>query len=165
METVVKLAADGLMIPIVLVALYALLIRTPRVERYDRYTRIFMAGITSYVLAKYVGFLWQPERLRPFEKLGLEPGASFLNNPGFPSDHSLFAAFLTLAVWYGTHNFKLTVVMGVLTVLVGVGRVMALVHTPLDIIGGILIAIIGAVWYLRPIERAHSYRLAKKSKK
>lgn len=165
METVIKLAADGLMIPIVLVALYALLMRVPKVGRYDRYTRIFMAGVSSYALAKFAGFWWQPERLRPFEKLGLEPGASFLNNPGFPSDHSLFAAFLTLAVWYGTRSRKLVIAMAVMTVLVGVGRVLALVHTPLDIIGGVVIAVIGAAWYLKPIEKARSYRLAKRSKK
>jgi membrane-associated phospholipid phosphatase len=35
-----------------------------------------------------------------------------------------------------------------LVVTVGVGRVLALVHTPIDVIGGVLIALVGALWYL-----------------
>ncbi len=147
MHTLIKLMADGLMLPIVLLALYALLWRMPRDNRYDRYTRIFMAGITSYIIAKFFGALWQPEQLRPFEQLGVNPGAAYLNNPGFPSDHALFATFLTLAVWYGTRNRRLTLAMVLMTLVMCVGRVLALVHTPLDIVGGVFVASVGAMWY------------------
>ena len=54
METLTRLIADGLMLPIVLFAAYALLTRVPGVHRYDIYTRVLMAGITSYMLAKFV---------------------------------------------------------------------------------------------------------------
>lgn len=168
METVIPLIADGLMIPLVLIALYALLAKVPAKYRYDRYTRVFMAGISSYILAKYIGYFWQPSTTRPFEELGVEPGASFLNNPGFPSDHALFAGFLTLAVWYASRSVKLTVLMVVLTLLVGIGRVLALVHSPLDILGGLVIAGAGAIWYVSPLdkmEKTRRRRLAKKSNK
>ncbi|MFZ1801634.1 MAG: phosphatase PAP2 family protein [Candidatus Saccharimonas aalborgensis] len=148
MQFVIKLLADGLMLPIALLAGYALLVRVPKKDRYDRYTRILMAGVTSYLVAKYLGAVWQPETLRPFELSGQIAGAAYLNNPGFPSDHTLFASFLTLAVWYGTRLKWLTILLGVLTVTVAIGRVLALVHTPIDVIGGMIIGVLGAVWYI-----------------
>ena len=165
MEALTKLIAEGLIVPLGLIAVYALLIKTPVVRRYDRYTRILMAGVTSYVLAKFIGYLWQPSHERPFEQLGVEPGASFLNNPGFPSDHALFATFLVLAVWYATRDKRITILLAAMAVLVGIGRVIALVHSPLDVIGGVMIAAIGAVWYVSPFEKTQRIRLAKKSKK
>lgn len=148
MELIVKLLADGLMVPIVLLAGYALLRRVRRGSIYDIYTHIFMAGITSYIVAKFVGALWQPELRRPFEELGSKAGAAYLNNPGFPSDHTLFAGFLTLAVWYATKNRKLTIAMAILSLLVAIGRVLALVHTPLDVTGGFVFAGVGVLGYV-----------------
>ena len=93
----------------------------------------------------------------------MQAGASYLNNPGFPSDHALFTAFLTFAVWYGTRWRAGTLAMAVLTVLVCVGRVLALVHTPLDVVGGIVVAAVGALWYINaqePIARKTSPKRA-----
>ena len=146
-HTIVEILADWLMIPIVGIGLYSLFFKVNVSHRYDRYTRVFMAGITSYVLAKFIGSAWQPEQLRPFEVLGVNPGAAYLNNPGFPSDHALMGFFLTLAVWYCTRSRKLTIVMAVLTVAMCVGRVLALVHTPLDIAGALVISALATLWY------------------
>lgn len=165
MHILTKLLADGLMIPIILLAAWALLTKVTAHYRYDTYMRIFMAGISSYLLAKFAGALWQPESLRPFEQMGVKAGASFLNNPGFPSDHALFAMFLTLAVWYGTKSRKLAIIMFLLTILMCVGRVIALVHTPLDVVGGIIIASIGGVWYISSAKTQFKSRLVKQSKK
>lgn len=147
MGILIHIVADGLMIPLILLAAYALLAKIPKTVRYDRYTHILMAGITSYMIAKFVAVLWQPELRRPFEMIGADPGAAYLNNPGFPSDHALFAGFLTLAVWYGTRSRVLTGIMLSMTLAVCVGRVLALVHTPLDVIGGLAISLLGSVWY------------------
>jgi membrane-associated phospholipid phosphatase len=165
MEILIKILADGLMIPIVVLAVYALIVKVPHTHRYDIYTRILMAGISSYLLAKLVGAVWQPETIRPFEKLGIEAGAAFLNNPGFPSDHTLFATFLTLAVWYATKNGRLAIIMTAMTLLVAVGRVLAHVHTPLDVTGGILFAVIGSLWYMglkATYLRKHIAKIARK---
>lgn len=152
MQFIVKLIADGLVIPVALIGAYALIRFVPKGEKYQTYAMVLMAGLTSYVLAKIVGLLYQPATLRPFELLGVEPGASFLDNPGFPSDHALFITAITLAIFFGAKHKKLALVALVLTLLVCVGRVVALVHTPLDVIGGVLIACAGLVWYmpLRP---------------
>lgn len=78
----------------------------------------------------------------------------FLSNAGFPSDHALFTAFLTLAVWFETRRKAVTIVLASLTAVVCVGRVLALVHTPLDVAGGLVIASAGALWYLQ-VDRKH----------
>ena len=148
MQFVISVLADWMLVPIGLIAVYMLFWRVRGTDRYDRYTHIFMAGITSYFLAKVAAHIWQPTGLRPFEQIGAQAGATYLNNPGFPSDHALFAMFLTLAVWYATRNKTATIAMAILTLLLCVGRVLALVHTPLDIVGGIGIALLGGIWYV-----------------
>ncbi len=156
MNTWIQLIADGAVFPVIVIGIYALLAKVPAGHRYEAYCRILMAGLTTYLLAKLLGTLYQPAVERPFELLGVAPGAAYLDNPGFPSDHALFVAAITLAVWFETKNKLLTGVLAFFVVLVCVGRVLALVHTPLDIAGGLLVAIVGAGWYLtaRPTARS-----------
>jgi membrane-associated phospholipid phosphatase len=148
-QTLIKLFADGAILPIILIAGYALLFLVPKGHRFEAYARILMAGLTAYLLAKLLASVYQPSGERPFQVLGVAPGASYLNNPGFPSDHALFTAFLTLAVWFETKRKSLAIILAALTLAVCVGRVLALVHTPLDVIGGVLVACVGALWYLQ----------------
>ena len=144
MAWLVKVIADWLLIPLVLLALYELFFKVESKRRYEIYSR----GLTSYVAAKILGLIYQPEQLRPFELLGVNPGAAYLNNPGFPSDHALFAMFLVLAVWYALCRRSITIIMLTMALLVGVGRILALVHTPLDVVGGMAVACLGALWYV-----------------
>jgi membrane-associated phospholipid phosphatase len=151
-DFLIKVAADYTLIAIVLIGAYALIFKIPKGKRFKAYCRILVAGLTAYLLAKLVGSIWQPEALRPFELLGKAAGASFLNNAGFPSDHVLFATAITCAVWFETKQKVLTWILAVLVVVVGVGRVLALVHTPIDVIGGVIFALFGALWYLNSKE-------------
>lgn len=148
MDVLIKLMADGFVAAVVALGVYALLRYAPRGQRYQAYVRVLLAGLTAYVAAKLVGALYQPSALRPFELLGVDAGASFLPNPGFPSDHALFVVAITLAVWCVTARRWLSLLCLGLAFMVCVGRVVALVHTPLDVLGGAVIALTGAVWYL-----------------
>lgn len=164
METLIAILADGIMIPIVLIAGYALLFKVPREQRFQAYARILLAGLTAYLVAKLLATIY-PVSERPFELLGQDPGASYLNNPGFPSDHALFATFLLLAVWFETRQKTLTLILLVLVAAVCAGRVLALVHTPLDVIGGIIVAAFGALWYLQRDKKLAAIATRKKRKK
>ena len=146
-EIFIRVIADAAVIPVILIGAWALLFKVPKGNRFEAYSRILMAGLTSYMLAKFIGTIYQPETLRPFELMGVNPGAFYLNNPGFPSDHALFVTAITLAVWFETRMKKVTILLTGLVVLICVGRVLALVHTPFDVIGGVVIALIGALWY------------------
>ncbi len=152
-QTLIKFLADGAVIPAVLLGIYALVWRVPHDKRFEAYCRILMAGLTAYLIAKLLGSVYQPSGERPFEILGVAPGASYLNNPGFPSDHVLFLSAITLAVWFETKSRKIAILMALLTVSVGIGRVLALVHTPLDVIGGVVVAGIGALWYFEQVKK------------
>ena len=148
METIIiRIIADVAVIPVVLIGAWALLFKIPKERRLESYARVLMAGLTAYMLAKFLGAVYQPSLLRPFEILGVNPGASYLDNPGFPSDHAVFVAAIACAVWFETRMKKVSLVLAVLVLVVCVGRVLALVHTPLDVIVGVFIALVGSLWY------------------
>jgi membrane-associated phospholipid phosphatase len=146
-DFIIRLIADYSVIAVVLISAWALLFKITRGHRFQAYSRILMAGLTAYLLAKFLATIYQPSDLRPFEILGVNPGASYLNNPGFPSDHALFVTAIAAAVWFETRLKKVSLVLAALVVVVCVGRVLALVHTPLDVVAGVGIALIGALWY------------------
>lgn len=163
LDIIIRIIADGAVIPVALIGAWALLYYVPNDQKYRSYARVIMAGLTAYLIAKLVGTIYQPESLRPFEKLGVDAGALYLNNPGFPSDHVLFVTAITLAVWFETRQKTVTLVLLFLSLLVAIGRVSALVHTPLDVLGGIVIACIGALWYLQGDTPKKSVAKSKKS--
>lgn len=159
-QAIIRFIADGAAVPIVLLAGFSLLFYIPKGQRFEAYKRIVLVGMTTYLLAKLLGSVYQPAEMRPFEMLGVSAGALYLNNPGFPSDHALFTTFLTLAVWFEARRKDIAIVLAVLTLLVCVGRVLALVHTPLDVVGGVFVACLGALWYVQgkeiaPIRKKH----------
>lgn len=147
LDLLIQLIADAAVIPVILIGAWALLFKIPKGHRFEAYARILMAGLTAYMLAKFIGSIYQPTTLRPFELLGVDPGALYLNNPGFPSDHALFVTAIACAVWFETRMKKVSLVLAGLVILICIGRVLALVHTPFDVIGGVGIALVGALWY------------------
>lgn len=148
-DFLVRLIADYAVFPIVLIGGWVLLTKVPRKSKYQAYCRIIMAGLTAFLIAKLLAVTYQPSDVRPYELLGVVPGASYLDNPGFPSDHALFVAAIAFAVWAETRQKTISILLAVLVVLVCVGRVLAHVHTPLDVVVGVAVAGMGALWYLQ----------------
>lgn len=144
----VKLIADYSVFVVVGLAAFALL-RIPNNQKFRAYARILMAGLTAFLLAKLIASVWQPSEARPYELAGVAAGASYLDNPGFPSDHALFVTAIALAVWFESRSKWISLILAAMVVVVCIGRVVALVHTPLDVIAGVIIACLGAVWYLQ----------------
>ena len=148
MDKLIPFLADGLVFIIVAISSFFLIVKVPNNRKYLTYGRILVAGLTSYLVAKIMSIVYQPSSMRPFELMNVNPGASYMDNPGFPSDHSLFVWAIVFAVIYAVRNKILSLSLMILAFLVCVGRVMALVHTSLDVIGGIVAAMIGAMWYI-----------------
>jgi membrane-associated phospholipid phosphatase len=157
-DFLVRLLADALVVPIVLIGTFVLLKYVPKGNRFRAYSRILMAGLTALLLAKLAAATWQPEGARPFIEQGLAPRAAYLDNPGFPSDHVLFAMAITLAVYFETSKRRIAVALLVMTLMVGIGRILALVHTPVDVLGGLVFASLGALWYLTNPDRNRSIK-------
>lgn len=148
-DFLVRLIADYAVFPIVLIGGWMLLFKVPRKSKYQAYCRIVMAGLTAFLIAKLLAVTYQPSDVRPYELLGIVPGASYLDNPGFPSDHALFVAAIAFAVWAETRQKTISIILAIFVILVCVGRVLAHVHTPLDVIVGVAVAGMGALWYLQ----------------
>jgi membrane-associated phospholipid phosphatase len=146
-DLMIRLAADLSVIVIALVAVYVLVSAVPNKYKFARYSEVLMAGLTAYLAAKLIASVYQPASERPFEIAGQAAKASYLDNPGFPSDHALFAMALVLAVWLGARRPRVALVLFAITLVMCAGRVLAMVHTPLDVVGGLAIACVGVVWY------------------
>jgi len=146
MDFLVRLAADGLLIVIVLVSAVVVLYSI-RDSFWSKSAVIVMAALTSLLVGKVMSLLYQPEVARPFLEQGLAPGAAYIDNPGFPSDHALLATVMVVAVYAVTRKKWLAAALAVLLVVMCVARVTALVHTPFDVVAGVFAGLVGAVWY------------------
>lgn len=147
LDVLIKFIADYLVIIIAVTGAFIVLTRVKK-DRYQVYLRLMMMGLTALVIAKVASLLLQPSAARPFELMNTSPLASYLNNPGFPSDHVLFVMAIAVAVWVATKSRIWGLIFLGLALLVAVGRVVALVHTVTDVVGSIIIvAIAAAIWY------------------
>jgi membrane-associated phospholipid phosphatase len=90
----------------------------------------------AFLIAYIAGVLYYDAR--PFVVDHLEPLIPHAPNNGFPSDHTL-AAMVTAAVIF-VYRRRLGIVLGLLGILVGVARIMAYLHHPIDVVASILIA-------------------------
>lgn len=140
--------ADGLLFVLMAVAGISLLFGTSSGTKRSGYPYLLMAGLTSLLVGKLLSLIYQPTSERPFLELGMKPGAAYIDNPGFPSDHVLLATIIALSVIFFVRKRWLSVLMVTLVLGISVGRVLALVHTPLDVIGGLVAGLSGGPWYL-----------------
>lgn len=147
MELLVKILADGLLVALLVVAGFALLRWTSKRVKLASYPYVIMAGLTSLLVGKLMSLVYQPAVARPFMEKGAQAGAAYIDNPGFPSDHILLATVAVLAVAVLVKKRWLTVAMVAIVAAIGIGRVLALVHTPIDIVGGIIAGLSGGLWY------------------
>ena len=104
MDKLIPFLADGLVFIIVAISSFFLIVKVPNNRKYLTYGRILVAGLTSYLVAKIMSIVYQPSSMRPFELMNVNPGASYMDNPGFPSDHSLFVWAIVFAVIYAVRN-------------------------------------------------------------
>ena len=155
MDSLIKFTAQYVIVAViagVVVAWY----KAPKDNRWHFTLSVAVAGVIALVLARLASKMYYDPR--PFVTQNVQPLFYHAPNNGFPSDHSLLAMALTATVYF--FNKRLAGIMLVLTALIGVARVLAKVHSPIDIAGAWLIGIIGAVagYYLV------NYYLAKRAK-
>lgn len=155
MDSLIKFTAQYVIVAViagVVVAWY----KAPKDNRWRFTLSVAVAGVIALVLARLASKMYYDPR--PFVTQHVQPLFYHAPNNGFPSDHSLLAMALTATVYF--FNKKLAWIMLALTTFIGVARVLAKVHSPIDIAGAWLIGIIGAAagYYLV------NYYLAKRTK-
>jgi undecaprenyl-diphosphatase len=113
--------------------------RIPRNEKMRFVLLVIAGGIISLILAKISShFINDP---RPFVQGHFTPLLQHAPDNGFPSDHTLLAAFLGFAAWLKSR--KTGVVLLALAALIGLSRMAAGVHHSWDILGSFVIAAVG----------------------
>ena len=125
---------------------------------------LVVGGIVALLLARLASmFYYDP---RPFVVGHFTPLVAHANDNGFPSDHTLLAAFLGWATL--RYSRKYGIVMLSLALLIGLSRVFVGVHHIQDIIGsfiisGLVVWAVGAILHM--IEEKRRQRLGLVSSK
>ena len=96
-----------------------------------------IAGIAAVILDKISAKLYYDPR--PFVAHHLKPLVAHAADNGFPSDHTLFTITIATALIF--YRPKLGTLAFIIGLLVGISRVAAHVHSPIDIIGAALMGI------------------------
>ncbi len=97
------------------------------------------AGTLAWVIAWTIKSVFPTHR--PFELNGKEVFVVIpLTNGGFPSGHTAAAFAIAVTIW--NHDKKMGIIYVLSAVLVGISRVLANVHYPVDIIAGSLLGIL-----------------------
>lgn len=146
-DAIIRFLADGTLIIIFICGVGLILWATQPRHWLQKLPVGVMAGLTSLLVGKLMSLVYQPAVARPFLELGASPGAAYIDNPGFPSDHALLAGVVVYAVYFLTPYKKIAGALGLVAVMMGLARIEALVHTPIDVVAGFVAATIGALWY------------------
>jgi undecaprenyl-diphosphatase len=135
MQTIIALTAQYLYLVVMLIALTVFLL----LDGADKKKSLILAiaaGIVAYLLVKISAhFIYSP---RPFVVDNIKPLFTHAPDNGFPSDHTLISAIAAFIVFM--FNKKVGLLLVFLALAVGISRVLAGVHHPIDIIGSFIIA-------------------------
>ncbi len=121
------LASYLILIPMLVSGIFAL--RLPRAQWMRFILIVLIAALLALGLAQIASLIYFSPR--PFVRLHTSPLIPHGIDNGFPSDHMLLAAFVASVVFI--KNKKLGLVLWIVAMLIGLGRVLALVHSPIDI--------------------------------
>lgn len=90
----------------------------------------------AFISARILSFFIYTSR--PFVVENVEPLIPHAADNGFPSDHTLLV--MTISAVVLIYNRKVGIILLILSAIVGISRVFAKVHTPIDILGSTIIA-------------------------
>lgn len=107
--------------------------------KFRAFSFVFLSVLISRgILTELIRYFYKSER--PFVALGFEP-LVFDGNPSFPSGHAALLFAMSFSIFF--INRKLGIWFMISAILVSLARIYAGVHWPLDILGGIAVALIG----------------------
>ncbi len=138
MNTLVILSAKYLYIVIILAAIGLTFYKTKMEKRIEMIVTAIFAAIIVLAL------IWLSRHLiysaRPFVVGHFTPLIPHVADNGFPSDHTAISMGAALVIYL--FNKYAGIILAVLALWVGIARVLAGVHHPIDIFGSIIIALI-----------------------
>lgn len=145
MDVIIILAAKYLFLVVILIAALV-------AARFDTVTRKRLLNLSlitfplGYFLTKLLGyFIYNP---RPFVTDHITPLIKHTADNGFPSDHTVLT--MTIAAVFFVYNRKIGILLFALAAGVGISRILAGLHHPVDILGSSAIATVATAvgWYI-----------------
>ncbi|MBX4197600.1 phosphatase PAP2 family protein [Candidatus Saccharibacteria bacterium] len=136
MDNLIIFCAKYLFLAVVALYFLAIIQASPK-HRKALVIAFVVAGGVAVVLDKIAGRLYYDPR--PFISHHLKALIDHNPDNGFPSEHTVLTTTISAALIY--YRRQLGILAFGLALLVGIGRVAAHVHSPIDIFGGILIGI------------------------
>src|SRR5712692_2309897 len=134
-DLLILVAAKYLFIAIPLLA-FAYWLRSPLPTKKYLVVLGVLVGISALAVGRLIAhFYFDP---RPFVTHHITPLIPHEPDNGFPSDHTLLSA--TIAAVVTTCSLPMGAGLWVLTAIVGIARIVAGLHTPLDVGGSVVIA-------------------------
>lgn len=118
--------------------------------------KFFFFTLSSFALSDGIAMILNKLIMSPRPQIAdhLTPLIPVATDNGFPSDHMLLATSVALVVF--TKNKKIGTILLFLAIIVGISRVLAHAHHPIDVIGSIVISVcsisvilIAQRWYTR----------------
>ena len=140
MNTIIIFCAQYLFLFVILGVAIAWL-RTARQTKLRFAVAAIAAGLLALAMSRVAAKLYFDPR--PFVTEHVKPLIAHAADNGFPSDHALLTMTLTAITYFFSR--KTAAVLLLFTVFVGLARIAAKIHSPLDIAAGWLIGVIGAV--------------------
>ncbi len=137
MSIVLIFFAQYLIYIIALIITSYVILRLSRSEKQQLGIELLISVFIAIILVKTASSLYYNPR--PFVEGDFMPLFPHSADNGFPSNHSVAVAIMVSIFWI--HNKKLAPILILLSVLVGLGRVLAGVHHIEDISAGFLIAV------------------------
>lgn len=139
MDSVIIFCAKYLFAAVILLYILAVYQASKR-DRKALVIAVVIAGITAVILDKLSGKLYYDPR--PFVSHNVTPLIKHAADNGFPSEHTILSMTIGILLFY--YRRRLGALAIVVAYIVGIARIAAHVHSPIDIIGGIVIGAVAA---------------------
>jgi undecaprenyl-diphosphatase len=147
MDGIIKFCAQYLIAAVAIILIY-IFFKIPKKQRLQMLIGLVLAVIVAGILDKIAGKLYYDPR--PFVSHSVKPLIAHAPDNGFPSEHTIAAMTISTFIYF--YRKKFAMMAFILTLIIGAARVAAHVHSPIDIIGGLVIGT-AAGWtgfYLAP---------------
>ncbi len=138
MHELIKIVASYfIIIPVLAVGYMAFVLKRRRLELL---VSLVVGGVLSLVLAKIASHLYNDPR--PFVQGHFTPLLPHGNDNGFPSDHTLLAAFIGWTILH--YSRRAGIALLVIAGLIGAARMAGGIHHLSDVLGSFALAALGS---------------------
>lgn len=134
MDNLIIFCAKYLIFIIALVV-FVFWLMQPRPAKVKLAITVILGAVAAVIMIKLAEKLYYHPR--PFVVENIQPLIKHGTDNGFPSEHATFSALLAVSTYF--FNKRLGVGLFAAAILVGLGRIGAHVHSPIDIIAGLFI--------------------------